>query len=162
MTVLPFLSPVGRLPRACGAGRVRLGECQLPARPLGWDRRGAEKGVYRFNKGPTPGPSPEGAQSPAPTEPAQPGRAGGSGTRLGELRGGVLALPGCLLPARAQAPEPCWRGAGRRRPRRQVSTRPGPRSGAAPQQPGEARAGAARGARGGGLPGPGLRAFLNC
>ena len=125
MTVLPFLFPPVSSVRPCGSRRVGLGECQLPPLLLRWGRRGVKKGVYPFNEGPIPGPSEREFSHYLPTEPAQPGREGGSGTRSGSAAGRSpgWAERGLLLGrARAQAPEPCWRGG---ESRRQVST-PGP------------------------------------
>ena len=106
--------------RPCRASRVRLWGCQLPPLPLGWRWRGVKKGVYPFNKGPTPGPSQRELSHYLPTEPAPPGTAR-VGQILGAKRGGVLGrLSGEPLGgAGVQAPEPCWRGGS---PGRQVST----------------------------------------
>lgn len=138
-----------------------MGEFQLLPLPLGLGWRGVKKGVYRFNKGPTPGPSQEGAQSLPPhrASSARQGREG-VGQTLGVQRGGVLAgLSGELLgSARAQAPEPCWRGGGLER---QVST-PGQslevRGYWGAPQAWEAR----RRGREGGLPETGQEGFVNC
>lgn len=70
-----------------------------------------KKGVYPFNKGPTPGPSQEFSHYLPTASSARQSREG-VGQILGVLWGGVLAplSRSCLaVSARAQASEPCWR-----------------------------------------------------
>lgn len=70
-----------------------VGEGQLLPLSLVLGYKAVKKGVYPFNKGPTPGQAKRELSHYLPTEPAQPGRPRGSGTESGSVaqQGGVLA-----------------------------------------------------------------------